>query len=338
METAILIFGIFSIVLVVYDAIVTVLSHGGSGPITTFWTERLWRFLLYLRYNKGFERPILIAGPAMLIGIVAVWYVLLYVIWFLMISIGGYAIKNSNSSEQASLSEIIYFIGSSFSTLGIGDYVPTEAPWTILTTLGALVISSLISLSISYFVPVLNAVTEKRLATTKVELIGETAAEVLAASWSGETANNLNTEVSDIIGLHLTCAYQTHLYPVLTYFHSGNQSTSIGKSMLILFDALAVQQLLPERDGNLPKAKLKYFMRSVEKFVKVLDEQLSSVKNQDFNTHHIEFRAFLAENGVVIGKDRQHQFRQILELRERLLYVQYLEGSLMVKPSLPTSI
>ena len=77
----------FIVLLVLYDIAVTILSHGGAGPITKFWTEKVWQVILYFHYKLNFSIPIKTAGPSFIIGIICVWYTLLYICWCIFLSI-----------------------------------------------------------------------------------------------------------------------------------------------------------------------------------------------------------------------------------------------------------
>lgn len=311
---------------VLYDVIVTVISHGGAGPITSIWTKWLWRGVLTLKYKHGIQWPIRMAGPGMLIGIVTVWYLMFYLCWFFMITMGNYAIKNPNSSEAVSTSDVLYFIGSSFSTLGIGDLVPSGPPWTLLTTVGALLMSSLISLSISYFIPVLSAVVKRRYTATQLKLIGATPQDVLDKAWTKPDSNLLNGQVISLLHSCTECAYQAHLYPVLAYFYSSRELQGLSSSVLNVLDAVAVQKLRENRSGNLPDPVLDYIFNTIREFATTSSTQYDLRYEPDISIQHLNFRKLLEDYKFEFSKRLQAELVEILELREQLLRLRYLEG------------
>jgi len=316
------------IIVTIYDTVYTVLSHNGAGPITSFWTKYAWKLVLWCRYRLNWTLPIKIGGPVILLLIIAVWYGLMNLSWFIMFYNGDYSIKGDTQGAVGVL-DVLYYLGSTFTTLGMGDVVPSGFPWTLITTSGALVVTVLTSLGIAYLIPVVSAVIDRRAMISAMELIGKTPADILQAAWTGSDSGMLDGEVLNVSGNLIKESYRNYVYPVLGFFYFGNYHSSLNQTVLNLYDALSVQQLNPDREGNINPKKLIYLLKAIDVYLQNMVDLTTII---DIEVDHSDFHDLLSEhtNG---GVQPATDLDDTLTKRKELLILIHLEGRLELNSS-----
>lgn len=75
-----------------------------------------------------------------------------------------------------------YFAGYTMFTLGNGDFAPKQGVWRILTTVTAASGMLFITLSVTYVLSVLDAVTQKRSFASDVSGLGSNGTEIVRTS------------------------------------------------------------------------------------------------------------------------------------------------------------
>lgn len=315
----------FLIATVLYDAFITVLSHKGAGPITTFWTKHCWTVILFFQYKWGLSGPARFAGPFFLIGIFAVWYLLLNTLWVSLFTLSDHSIANPKDANIEFL-DIVYFVGTTFSTLGTGDYVPNGFPWTLATSSGALIMSVLTTASVSYILPVVSAVVSRRVLTCSLHLLGKSPQKILKNAWSAPNAGQFDTKAIEIADLLVQESFKAKVYPVLLYFTHDDSHKSLNKGVLNLFDTVCFQLIYPRREHNLSPTALGYVFRSITIYCEHLDK-VSENPRDAFKFDHADFFQFLKLSPQQVqGRDFAVDIGEIFAIREKLLVFIYLEG------------
>lgn len=313
------------IFLTLHDVVTTVLSHQGAGPITNFWTRWVWSFILWLKRRFNIYFTYYAAGPTFLLGIIFVWYFLLNTGWLILLYVGDYTIKGKQD-VAIEFVDYLYFLSSTFTTLGMGDYIPSGFPWTLVVTSGALVMSFLTTLSISYIIPVVSAVVDRRKMISAIDIIGRTPQEILDICWGKEDSGSLDSEVLGVSDSIVRESYRSHVYPILSYFNFGDSHSTLNIAVLNLFDAIALQEIFSEREGNIVKARRQYLMRAFDLYLDNLRFKISDI---DVECGHQDFIRFLTQNsnGISLG-DREDVVEKQLKRRCELLKLVQMEGSI----------
>lgn len=235
-------FGGLLIAVTLVDAFWTTLGLGGGGPLTQRLATGVWRTALAIHRLTGrrAHRLLHISAVIILLLVIASWVALLWLGWLLIFAADPTGVVHATTGVQANLPQRIYFTGFTLFTLGVGDYVPQGEPWRFLTAVAALNGLFVITLSITYLIPVLSAAVEKRRLAAMIAALGRTPAEILATGWDGQTFVSLEqplTSAARDIELHA----QRHLaYPVLHHFHSPVRHTALSLRIAALDDALTV--------------------------------------------------------------------------------------------------
>lgn len=255
MKTLLLLLGVLIIGAVFVDALWTTVAAAGGGPLTTRLARGLWGAALRLHRRSGRHRLLALMGPVILMSAILLWIALLWAGYLLVFSAGdaaggAAAVVHASTGAPASFWERVYFTGYTISTLGLGDYVPRGDAWRVATALASLSGLFLVTLSITYLVPVLSAVAAKRQIAALVADLGMTPAAILERAWDDEGRFALGgalTQLAPMIELHA----QRHLaYPVLHFFHSRHAREAVAPRLAALDEALLVIAAAALREGT----------------------------------------------------------------------------------------
>lgn len=220
MEVILVVLGTLLVLVTFLDVIWTTLaSSGGAGPITRRFAPLLWSGMVAVhrrRHSHGF-----LSGSAvtLVVLVLALWIVLVVAGWWLITLGGSDPIVTSSAGATADALDRLYFTGYTIFTLGNGDFRPSGPVWqmtTVAMTASGLI---LVTLSITYLVPIATAAATQRQLSTFIFSLGDTPQELLTRAWTGEDFGVLETHLTNLApALH--AAGQSHLtYPVLHYMH-----------------------------------------------------------------------------------------------------------------------
>ena len=304
---------------VLYDVFKTVLSTKGSGPITGFWSKHLWRLSLWVHYKKHNQWLIKKVGPVMLVLIFFIWYGLLNICWFFLFSQNEFSIKNSNDPDIGLL-DIFYYVGSTFSTLGLGDYTPNGFPWTLATTFGAFIISVITSAAISYIVPVLSAVVSRRVVITQLDSL-RAATQDFEIIFNGEDKSLFQQKIMDAVGNCVEESYKARVYPVLLYFHYDENISSMNGSLISILDTIALQAA--QNDAHAPTSI--YIINSMQRYCDNLRD-IRRTWNKSLQIDQEEFTSQFSQNQTDNFALGQFSLKDLAQLRKNLVLLCHLEG------------
>jgi hypothetical protein len=150
-------------------------------------------------------------------------------------------VVRSSSGATASIVDRLYFTGYTVFTLGNGDFRPVGGTWQLATVAATGTGLVLVTLSITYLVPVASAVAQRRQLATYIAALGDDAADIVARAWDGAGFASLSQHLVALAPL-VNTAGQHHLaYPVLHYYHSADPASAAAPRLVDL--ALAVEAL-----------------------------------------------------------------------------------------------
>ena len=181
MQTLLLALGIAVIGGVFLDALWTTVAAAGGGPLTTRLARGLWSGALRAHRRSGSHGLLAAMGTVILMSAIVSWITLLWAGYLLVFSAGDAAVVHASTGAPAGFWERVYFTGYTLSTLGMGDFVPQGSAWRVVTALASLSSLFLVTLSITYLVPVLSAVAAKRQIAALIADIGHGARDHLGA-------------------------------------------------------------------------------------------------------------------------------------------------------------
>ena len=241
MRTALLVGGLAVVGAVLGDALWTTVSAQGGGPLSRRLSAGLWAALTWRAGPRARRRQI--AGVAALLASTALWIGLLWTGWTLAFAAEPASVVSSSTRAPADVWERIYYVGFTLFTLGTGDFVPGGDLWRVLTALAALSGLFLVTLAITYLLPVLQATVAKRQLAASISALGQTGGEIATLAADAPTGMARQAErIATDLALHT----ERHLvYPVLHYFESGERSTALAPNLAALSDAVLLMEALP---------------------------------------------------------------------------------------------
>ena len=248
MDGARIVLGILGAVLilaVVFDVLWTTLRLAGAGPLTSWVTNLLWR--LALRFTPS-HRALSAAGFLIVLLTVSLWIGLVWLGWVLVLGIDPGSVVESQSGQPADFWARFYYAGFTLITLGNGDYKPNGAVWQVLSPVAAANGFFLVTLVITYLLPLMSAALQRRQLAVLIHTLGKTPQELLLRAWNGQSFGRLTDHLLGltfpIMGLG-----EGHLaYPVLHCFHSRERETGMAPNIAVLDEVLTLLEgVAPEQ-------------------------------------------------------------------------------------------
>lgn len=254
--------GTVVLVAVVIDVFWTITPHGPTpGLIVNRMTRRIWRGLLALHHRRPIHGTLTVAGVALLAGTALSWALLLWGGWTLVFAASEDAVVAATTGTPADFAERIYFASTLTFTTGTGDFVAGPA-WRLVAGVASLTGLGIITLSVSYLVPVISAATMRRRVVRTIRLLGSTPDEIKAAARVGPRWQL--TQVTPSIADDLNAVAEAHLaYPVLHYLHSRHPGASLSLRVATLLEAVQAMLASAEVD-ELERQRLAIVLRAID--------------------------------------------------------------------------
>jgi len=266
-----IILGLIGIVLIlgtVYDALWTTLRLTGGGPLASRVTNGLWR--LSLRLIRSHEK-LALAGFFIVLFTVGLWVLLIWIGWTLVFDMSSRAVLLSATDRPADFWERAYFAGSTIITIGNGEYHPGGTGWRLLTAVAAANGFSLVSLTITYLLPIVMAELERRRLAVYITALGRTPHEILTRAWNGKDFGGLPGHLVALTMPFMEVG-QGHLaYPVLHVVHSSTREAALAPSVAVLDEAITLfAGVCPEQRPD--KVTLYPLRQAIAEFLTTLSE------------------------------------------------------------------
>lgn len=318
MQTMLILLGALVLALVFVDVLRVTMGEG-SGLLTRRVARWMWRAFLYLHRRNKRLHFLSAAGTVILLLNVILWVVLLWTGWVLVFSGAERAVVHVRTQGAAGFWERVYFTGFTIFTLGTGDYVPNGPFWQVLTDVASASGLFLVTLSISYLIPVIQAFTQKRRLAVQVASLGQTPVEILLNTYDGTSWQPLGEY---LVGLtnELAKLEQRHLsYPMLHYFHSRNPVESSALRVTALDEALTIVEYgMSEPVRELAHGYYQPSRRMIANFLDTLEEVFIEPAAEAPPPPPLDV---LRERGIPVVEEDVFQERvDALAGRRRLLY------------------
>jgi hypothetical protein len=233
-----LLLGLAVIAFVFYDAFITAVSGvSAGGPATHRLGMAAWKVIRLLARSP--RSPLLAAaGPLVVFGMLVFWLVGLWAGWSLVFSADPTAVLHADTGEQADGWSRVYFAGYAVYTLGVGDFSPHGGPWQVLTVSATINGFVLLTMSVSYLIPVVMAVSERFQHGMVLHGLGDTAQGLLLTSWNGADFSELRPHLQQLTQVVGRTTQKFLSYPVLHFFHSPTRDSALEPGIAALDEAL----------------------------------------------------------------------------------------------------
>ncbi len=322
MNLALLAGGIALVLFIAVDVFWTTLATQGAGPLTDFVSQTLWKAARLIGNHTRSHRFLSITGPVILLSVLGIWVVLTWAGWTLIFLAQEDAVVSSQARHPAELPARLYFVGYTLLTLGIGDYVPANGGWQIVTTIASANGLILLTLAISYLLPVLSAAAEARRLAGMISSMGKSPAEILLRAWNGhsfEALDQLLIQLGHDLELH---AQRHYAYPVLHYFHSGERRTATQPSLAVLYDMVQLLRHGVAPEVRLSEISLRCIDETITNYLRVLDSLFLHIATEPAPFPALEA---LRKEGIPMVSDEQFQESLKARQEERKLLLAAIE-------------
>ena len=187
------------------------------------------------------------AGAIITAIVLVNWLLLIWASCTIMICSDEKSVMNVETNTSANLVSKIYFTGYTLSTMGNGDMEPGDGFWEFFTALFSFSGLILISIAITYLIPVLSAEIEKRRLSVYITTLGCSATEIIENNWNGQDAKGLEVHFGRLTPMIIAHAQNHNAYPILHFYHTSNKKESFVLNITNLDEAITIMLLhLPE--------------------------------------------------------------------------------------------
>lgn len=232
--------GLIIYIATVLDILQTTLSMQGGGWLTSRYSHLFWKLFLFVSGGNGKSKILSHAGYILLISIVLIWVFLLWISFVLILISQPGIIVNSSTQIPADLLEIIYYSGYTLSTLGMGDFIAAGNGGRILTSFYSFTGLILLTMSVTYFIPVLSAVIEQRKLGIRLSILGSSPEKIILNFWDGKSFQSFISKVDELSGSIIKYSQQHRAYPVIHYFHNHKEKNAIILQLARLYEAYLI--------------------------------------------------------------------------------------------------
>lgn len=159
--------------MVMWDFLLTTTGVDEEGRLTRAVSGAAARALRWIdRDGDGRLRGL--EGPLILGTLVAVWFLSLWLGWALVIASG--AAFEGPDGETADLPDLVAFVGSTLSTMGLGVLTPRSAAWHAVAVGASVTGMVMLTLSIAYVINVTSVAAASRAYAWRMDLLRHAAA------------------------------------------------------------------------------------------------------------------------------------------------------------------
>ena len=319
------ILGILIYLLIVIDVIQTTLSLQGGGWLTSRFSHFFWKGFLNISGKDGSSKFLSHAGYILLIAIVIIWVLALWGSMVLILYSNLGSIIQSSTKAPAGLWEIIYYSGFSLSTLGVGDFIAAGNYWRILTTMYSFTGLILLTMSVTYFIPVLSAVIDQQKLGISLRTLGSTPQEIVLNSWNKKDFKRLTNKIDDISDAIIKYSQQHRAYPVIHYFHNPKQKNNVVLQLTRLYEALIILTNKIKEENRPSLQVLQPLIVAFENYFETISE-VTHINVKEKNPPEISVQILQEQSMVPNSPEQRNIEENIMEKRRFFKTLLYQDG------------
>lgn len=261
------IIGILVLVFVSLDILWTTLLIAGGGPLTNKVITVLWPFFLFVHKRTGNHKFLSYGGLVIILINLLCWVGLTWLGWSFIFISDEQAILESSTLRAADLGSRIYYVGFILITLGIGDYIPGNNFWQIITTIASANGFIFITLSITYLLPIVSAVIQKRQFGGYIFSLGDSPNNILNNAWNGDDYDALSPHLSALTPQILELGQKHLAYPILHCFHTPDRQTATAPNLVALDESLTILEYAIPSSQHPDKLSLNTLRHAISLFI-----------------------------------------------------------------------
>ncbi len=272
--------GIILLFITANDLINTSLSVKGAGFISRKLAKVIWKFLLVIGRKTGTRKVLELGGTIILVSIVVNWLIMIWFSASLLFISNPSALMNVETNTEPTIVGIIFYTGYTISGAGLGDMEPTGPFWDILTAILSFAGLILISIAVTYLIPVVTGEIEKRRLSVYITTLGCSVEEILSNYWNGKDFKELTEPFFSLSTMIISHAQNHKAYSVLHFFHTSDKKEAFVLNLTNLDETLSIllhrvpEKYLPSNNilMCLRKAISSYLITLPAVFIKPADE------------------------------------------------------------------
>lgn len=188
----------------------------------------------------GNKKILQVSGVLILVSIIANWLLLIWFSATLMFISQTDSLKNVETNTVTTVVGKIFYTGYTLSTLGLGDIEPNGPFWEVLTAILSFTGLVLISIAVTYLIPVVSAEIEKRKLSVFITTLGCSVDEILINYWNGKDFKELEKPFHALINMVIHHAQNHKVYSVLHFFHTSNKKEAFVLNITNLDETLTI--------------------------------------------------------------------------------------------------
>ncbi|MDX5345713.1 MAG: potassium channel family protein [Hymenobacteraceae bacterium] len=314
-----LVSGILLFLFIISDIIKTTFTTNGGGPYTNFISRAVWKIFFLLAGKNGRSKILEYAGTAVLIIILLTWVAGLWVGLFLILQSDEGSIVNSDTKLPADALEKLYFAGFTLSTLGVGDFMASNDFWRIVTSIAAFSGLAFITVSITYFVPVLSAVALQAKLSMFISGMGRSPQQILINSWNGKDFSDFFENAPELCQMIYQHTLNHHSYPVIHYFHNNDPKLSITIALVILDETHRILKEDLAEISDKEALKMSMLQTALDKYLQMMRK--GYINSTSENTGPTPDLQQLRNKGIPvnINQEKKAELDQKIQKRRKLL-------------------
>jgi hypothetical protein len=262
--------GTLVILFVMFDFYTTTVTVSGSGPLSKRISRAIWQGFIGVHRLKPNHQLLRSAGPCIVLLLILMWFFACWLGWFLIFCGSENSVISAKTSLPASVAERIYYAGYTLTTIGYGDFRTPNLPGQLVSIVSGLNGLFLVTLAITYSIPVVSSSVDKRRLSALIDAMGRSTPEIIDNSFgSGDfqflvrQLQQLTPDISAIAEKHLA-------YPVLLYFHGPTHQTALPLTLSRLDEALTVITFAFPDAPRQSAAQIEMSQRIIETFMAIL--------------------------------------------------------------------
>lgn len=243
MKILLLILGVAIQIAVLIDIFKTIIYINGGGIISSFTAKSIWRIFFKLSNGNGNNKILNLAGPFILMAFLFIWITSIWLGYCLIYISDTYSVIDNRSETPATILDKIYYVGYTLTSLGNGGFRAGSDKWQLISNIVGLNSMIFISLGISYLLPVLQAVIDKRSLAVHINTLGSTPEEIIKNGFDGKSFDMLYQRFSTLENLLIKHGERHLAYPILHYFHTDKKTQSIPLNLALLDEVITIQEI-----------------------------------------------------------------------------------------------
>ena len=247
--------GVVLIAIAIIDIFMTVLyPRTGKSLLSMPVSKGTWKiFRQVARWSKSVTRSdaegsrvLSYCGSVVLVFIAIVW-IASFIIGFGLIvwTMLGDQIVASQGKTPTGFGTALYYSGYNFTTLGIGNLIPKSTICQLLTVLQAALGFATFTVTLTYLLSVLNALTQRNVFALSLHhrMAGKADVARLLLGWGmDDEFTNTRSEITNISRDLFMLLESHHSYPILHYFRFREPLYSLARMTYIAMDTAALLQ------------------------------------------------------------------------------------------------